>query len=57
MGGAVVAVSAPKPVCVEVLPGMPAKTLVGKAKFGWLKTLKNCPSKRNLNARSKQTIW
>jgi hypothetical protein len=33
VGGEVVAVSAPKPVCVPGRPGIPA-TEVGKAKFG-----------------------
>ena len=40
-------VSAPKPVCVDVLPGMPASTMLGRPKFGWLKRLKNCVSKRS----------
>ena len=34
VGGAVVEVSAPNPVWVEGLPGMPAYTIVGSAKFG-----------------------
>ena len=36
--------SAPKPVCVEGFPGMPASTMLGSPKFGWLKTLKNWAS-------------
>jgi hypothetical protein len=43
--GEIVLVSAPNPVCVAGLPGVPA-WLVGNAKFGWLKTLNNCVSKR-----------
>jgi hypothetical protein len=41
VGGEVVYVSAPNPLCVEGFPGMPACTMLGSAKFGWLKTLKN----------------
>src|ERR1700733_8578261 len=41
VGGEVVYVSAPNPVCVEGCPGMPASTTLGNPKFGWLKTLKN----------------
>src|SRR5208337_2214346 len=44
VGGDVVYVSAPKPVCVEGFPGMPASTMLGRAKFGWLKTLNSCAS-------------
>jgi len=44
VGGEVLYVSAPKPVCVEGFPGIPASTMVGSAKFGWLNTLKNCAS-------------
>ena len=36
--------SAPNPVCVEGFPGMPASTMLGSPKFGWLKTLKNWAS-------------
>ena len=28
-------------------PGIPARVLVGRAKLGWLKTLKNCASNRS----------
>jgi hypothetical protein len=34
VGGDVVLVSAPNPLCVEGLPGMPACTKLGSAKFG-----------------------
>src|ERR1700689_1477204 len=47
VGGEVVDVKAPKPVCVEGLPGIPATTLDGKLKFGWLNRLKNWPSMRS----------
>ena len=47
VGGEVVYVSAPKPLCVEGFPGMPASTMLGSAKFGWLKTLKNWASTRS----------
>src|ERR1035438_6661912 len=45
VGGDVVWLMAPKPVCVSGRPGIPATT-EGSAKLGWLKTLKNCPSIR-----------
>jgi len=41
VGGEVVYASAPNPLCVEGFPGIPACTMLGSAKFGWLKTLKN----------------
>src|SRR5579862_9516986 len=47
VGGDVVDVKAPKPVCVEGLPGIPAVTLDGRLKFGWLNRLKNWPSMRS----------
>ena len=47
VGGEMVLVSAPKPVCVAGSPGVPA-WLVGSAKFGWLKTLNHCVSKRKV---------
>ena len=40
VGGEVVYVSAPKPTCVEGLPGTPASTMLGNPKLGWLKMLK-----------------
>ncbi len=46
-----VEVGAPKPVCVEGLPGIPASIMLGSAKLGWLKTLKNWGSNRSF-ARS-----
>ena len=50
-------VSAPKPVCVEGFPGMPASTMLGSPKFGWLKTLKNWASHTAAShARSTETI-
>ena len=42
-----VEVKAPKPVCVEGLPGIPAITFDGRLKFGWLNRLKNWPSMRS----------
>jgi len=47
VGGEVVYLRAPKPVCVEGLPGTPASTGLGNPKLGWLKTLKNWASNRN----------
>src|ERR1700722_11711460 len=47
VGGEVVYVSAPNPVWVEGFPGMPASTMLGSPKLGWLNTLKNCVSNRN----------
>src|ERR1017187_5195782 len=44
VGGEVVYVSAPKPVCVEGFPGIPASVMLGSPKFGWLNTLKNWAS-------------
>jgi len=41
VGGDVLNVIAPKPVSVEGFPGIPANTMLGSAKFGWLNTLKN----------------
>src|ERR1019366_5905687 len=54
VGGDVVLVSAPKPVCVERFPGIPAITLDGRLKFGWLKTLKHCASIRSFTC---SLIW
>jgi hypothetical protein len=34
VGGEVVYVSAPNPLCVEEFPGIPACTMLGSAKFG-----------------------
>ena len=34
-------------------PGIPARTMLGRAKFGWLNTLKNCASNRNLTCSVK----
>src|ERR1022692_3628821 len=48
VGGDVVELIAPKPVCVAGCPGIPATT-DGKAKLGWFNTLKNCPSMRNIS--------
>ncbi len=42
-----VLVSAPKPVWVASSPGVPA-WFAGRAKLGWLKTLKNWVSKRKV---------
>jgi len=50
VGGDVVDVSAPNPLCVAGLPGMPACTTMGSAKFGWLGTLKNMASGRPCSA-------
>ena len=47
VGGEVVYVSAPNPVWVEGFPGMPASTMLGSPKFGWLNTLKNWVSNRS----------
>ena len=47
VGGDVVEVIEPKPVCVAAWPGMPATT-DGSAKLGWFRTLKNCPSIRKV---------
>ena len=44
VGGEVVYVSAPNPVCVEGFPGIPASVMLGSPKFGWLNTLKNWAS-------------
>ena len=49
VGGEVVEVKAPKPVCVAGLPGIPAITFDGRLKFGWLNRLKNWPSIRSFN--------
>jgi len=49
VGGEVVEVSAPNPVWVVGFPGMPASTMLGSAKFGWLNTLKNCASNLSFN--------
>lgn len=38
VGGEVVYVSAPNPVWVEGSAGIPARTMFGSPKFGWLKT-------------------
>jgi hypothetical protein len=40
-------VKAPQPVCVDCILGIPARVLLGSAKFGWLKRLKNSDSKRH----------
>jgi hypothetical protein len=47
VGGDVVYVRAPKPVCVEGFPGMPARTMLGSPKVGWLKPLKSWASTLN----------
>jgi hypothetical protein len=47
VGGEVVPVIAPNPVCVAGLPGIPAFSTLGSAKLGWLKILNNCPSMRS----------
>ena len=46
--------SAPNPVCVEGFPGMPARTMLGRPKFGWLKTLKNWASSRSFTCSVKR---
>src|ERR1700680_3102671 len=53
VGGEVVEVSAPNPVCVVGFPGMPASTMLGRPKFGWLNTLKNCTSNLSFNCSVK----
>src|ERR1700730_4853672 len=47
VGGDVVYVIAPNPVWVEGFPGIPASTMLGSAKFGWLNMLKNWASNRS----------
>ena len=49
VGGEVVLVSAPKPVCVPGSPGIPARTMLGRAKFGMVEDVEELPFQAQLN--------